>query len=43
MSQIHRKDTPGGGGVGDQIQFAENTFDTGTQDDCSECIHVILN
>lgn len=42
MSQIHRKDTPGGGG-GDQIQFAENTFDTGTQDDCSECIHVILN
>lgn len=41
MSQIHRKDTPGGGG--DQIQFVENTFDTGTQDDCSECIHVILN
>lgn len=40
MSQIYHKDTRGGGG---QIQFVVNTFDTGTQEDCSEYIHVILN
>lgn len=41
VSNTSQRHTWGGGG--DQIQFVENTFDTGTQDDCSECIHVILN